>query len=163
MLIYWNNNDLFAGGLIVRYAHTRLHKGGIEIEKINLQAVRFVRFVRHSPTRNSRPDDGKSSHCDNGARPKSTLSSWIYSEPRWNCILLSGSRVSVQCAVQRDQALKVSARRIRRKNRANKTSLQVKCSKTICRSVSGLGTPLLPNFDDFLENFQKIMLQILPL
>ena len=108
-----------------------------------------------------RPDAGKSSHCDNRARPKSTLSSWIYSG--WNCILLSGSRVSVHSTVQRDQALKVSARRIRRKNRANKTSLQVKCSKTIWRSVSGLGTPLLPNFDDFLENFQKIMLQILPL
>ena len=44
-LILWNNNDLFAGGLIVRYAHTRLHKGGIEIAKINLQAVRFVRFL----------------------------------------------------------------------------------------------------------------------
>ena len=33
-----NNNDLFAVCLIVRYAHTRLHKGGIEIAEINLRA-----------------------------------------------------------------------------------------------------------------------------
>ena len=44
-LLYDYNNDLFAACLIVRYAHTRHHKGGIEIAKINLQAVRFVRFV----------------------------------------------------------------------------------------------------------------------
>ena len=38
VLIYQNNNDIFAVCLIVRYAHTRLHKGGIEIAEINLRA-----------------------------------------------------------------------------------------------------------------------------
>ena len=38
VLIYQNNNDISAVRLIVRYAHTRLHKGGIEIAEINLRA-----------------------------------------------------------------------------------------------------------------------------
>ena len=38
VLIYQNNNDISAVCLIVRYAHTRLHKGGIEIAEINLRA-----------------------------------------------------------------------------------------------------------------------------
>ena len=44
-----------------------------------------------------RPDAGKSSHCDNRARPKSTLSSWIYSEPRLK--LHSFERQQSQCAL----------------------------------------------------------------
>ena len=42
-MIYKNNNDIFAVCLIVRYAHTRLHKGGIEIAGINLRVWWYLR------------------------------------------------------------------------------------------------------------------------